>query len=336
MYVFEIQKNIGDSNLQSNFFQKNFHFFKKNKIKFECLKKNFDTEKLSLTINKINADLLVFNTGYNLMNLIDLINTKKIISINITSLFVPHSKIDLQTFTQPPWPYKIRNRKIYNFKTKKSINIKVTNKIFIYKNKYLRFKHVNLNNKNIILWYGNLIKLADKNFINSISKILLKHKNLNFYFFGKNLFYLQKIFKYFNHNGIKNIKYLGLFNHAHNRNSKKFKYYISRTLIMPNTFKMHGGRYAIEAYAYDIPIINFQLNNKQWLHNQNKMYYKNESIFLKKFTASTYNQYENLIEHVIDSKKFRNHVIKNQRVLLKKLTYEDKLFNDIISLNFLK
>ena len=33
---------------------------------------------------------------------------------------------------------------------------------------------------------------------------------------------------------------------------------------------------------------------------------------------------------------FRNDVIKNQRILFKKLTHEDKLFDDISSFNFLK
>ena len=108
-----------------------------------------------------------------------------------------------------------------------------------------------------------------------------------------------------------------------------------KTLLMTNTFAMHGGRYALEAYEFNIPIINFQLNDSQWLNNQSKMYYKNESIFLKKSTASNYVDYEKLIKKVIDNEKFRISVIKDQKVLLHKLTNKDKLYNDIKNLNFL-
>ena len=343
VYIFEIEKHKEDNKLHLNFFKKNIDYFKKNKVKFETFKKNFNNENLSSKINKINADFLIFNTGTNLINIIDRINTKKIISINKTSLFVPHSKIDLQTFNHPPWPYRIQRNKIYNFKTKKSINIDVTDKIFVYSKKNIQIKKKNFKNKNIILWYGNLKKLADKNFINSISKILLKYKHLKFYFYGTNTFFLNKIYKYFELNNVKNFKYLGVFSYIYKSNSSivhgnldKFKDIVSRTLVMTNTFAMHGGRYALEAYEFNIPIVNYQLKDKQWLNNQSKMYYKNESIFLKKYTASNYDEYEQLLEKVIDNAKFRNNLIKNQKVLLNKLTHKDKLFNDFISLNFLK
>ena len=66
------------------------------------------------------------------------------------------------------------------------------------------------------------------------------------------------------------------------------------------------------------------------------MYYKNEGIFLKKSTASSYHDFEKLLKKVIDNKKFRNDVIKNQKVLLNKLTHKDKLYNDVNSLIFKK
>ena len=64
------------------------------------------------------------------------------------------------------------------------------------------------------------------------------------------------------------------------------------------------------------------------------MYYKNESIFLKKYTASSFADYEKLAEKAIDSKKFRNEMIKKQKNLLYKLTNKDKLFYDLRTLNF--
>lgn len=103
---------------------------------------------------------------------------------------------------------------------------------------------------------------------------------------------------------------------------------------MTNTFAMHGGRYAIEAYDYNIPIINFQYNDKEWENNQVNMYYKNKSIFLKKYTASSFADYEKLAEKAINSKKFRNEMINKQKNLLYKLTNKDKLFYDLRTLNF--
>jgi hypothetical protein len=341
VYIFEISKNKEDTKLHLNFFKKKINYFKKNQVKFESIKKNFDIENLSSKINKINADLLIFNIGTSLINIIDRINTKKIISINKTSIFIPHSKIDLQTFQQPPWPYRIQKNKIYNFKTKKIINVNVTDKIFIYSKKNIKINKINYKNKNIILWYGNLKKLADKNFIDSISKILLKYTHLKFYFFGTNTFFLNTIYKYLRLNNVKNFKYLGVFSYIYNSktsivhgNLETFKKIVSKTLLMSNTFAMHGGRYALEAYEFNIPIINFQLNDKQWLNNQNKMYYKNKGIFLKECTASNYDEYVRLLKKVIDNEKFRNNVVKNQKVLLNKLTHRDKFYNDVNGLIF--
>ena len=62
------------------------------------------------------------------------------------------------------------------------------------------------------------------------------------------------------------------------------------------------------------------------------MYYKNESIFLKKTTASSYHDYEKLLKKVIDNNKFRNNVIKSQKVLLDKLIHKNKLYNDVNNL----
>ena len=325
VHIFELSKNKLDFENQANFFKTNYNYFKRYNVKGYNFTINSTADEISDAINELNADLLIFDVGTRFINVIDKINVKKIISINKTSLFVPHSKINLQSFTQPPWPYKIKNNKIYNFKHKNFVNVKVTDKLISYSIKNIKIKYNN--RKNIILWYGNLKKLADKNFINSISKIL-KKKKLKFYFFGTNDIYLHKIYEYFKKNNVNNYKYFGKFNHQRRKNL------ISKTLLMTNTFAMHGGRYTIEAYDYNIPIINFQYNDKQWENNQVNMYYKNESIFLKKYTASSFADYEKLAEKAIDSKKFRNEMIKKQKNLLYKLTNKDKLFYDLRTLNF--
>ena len=335
LYFFEIEKNKEDNKFKNKFLKKKNNFLIQNNIKFEWFKRNFSSDNLSTKINKLNADLLIFDNGFSMNDTIDKINTKKIISINKTSLFVPHSKIDLQTFQQPPWPYRIQGNKIYNFKKNRYININVTDKIFVYRKTHIRIKKNDLKNKNIILWYGNLKKLADKNYINSISKILKKYKKLNFYFFGTNIDYLTKVNKYFKINDINNIRFLRNFSITNNKNLKNFKIILSKTLVMANTFAMHGGRYALEAYEFDIPIINFQLSDKQWLNNQSKMYYKNKNIFLKKYIASNYNKYESFLEEAINNKKFRNKIIKDQKVLFNKLTSNEKIYNDLKKLNFL-
>ncbi len=334
LYFFEIEKNKEDFKFKKEFLKKNINYLKKNNIKFEWFKQNFNSNNLSLKINKLNADLLIFDNGFSMIDIIDKINTKKIISINKTSLFVPHSKIDLQTFHQPPWPYRIQGNKIYNFKKNKYIKINVTDKIFVYRKTHIKIKKNHFKNKNIILWYGNLKKLADKNYINSISKILKKYKKLNFCFFGTNIYYLTKVNKYFEINEVNNFNFLGNFSITNNKNLKNFKNILSRTLVMANTFAMHGGRYALEAYEFDIPIINFQLSDKQWLNNQNKMYYKNKNIFLKKYIASNYNKYEFFLEEAIINKKFRNKLIKDQKVLFNKLTSNEKIYNDLKKFNF--
>ena len=99
-------------------------------------------------INNDDLDIFVFNTGVSDLKLIDEIDAGRIISINKTSIFVPHEKIDYQSFQQPPWPYRELKGKIYNFKYKKIINKKVSTNLFSYTKEIL---NLNLKNKNIIL-----------------------------------------------------------------------------------------------------------------------------------------------------------------------------------------
>ncbi len=238
-------------------------------------------------------------------------------------------KLIYKLFTNHLGLIEFKEIKFIILKKKKYININVTEKIFVYRKTNIKIKKRDLKNKNVILWYGNLKKLADKNYIKSISKILIKYKNLNFYFFGTNINYLTEINKYFEIYNVKNFKFLGNFSITNNKNLKNLKFILSRTLVMANTFAMHGARYALEAYEFNIPIINFQLNDKQWLNNQNKMYYKNKNIFLIKYVASNYNEYVSRLEKALFNKEYRNQIIKKQKVLFNKLTSNEKIYNDL-------
>ena len=93
---------------------------------------NNNQKNVAKIINNDDLDIFVFNTGVSDLKLIDEIDAGRIISINKTSIFVPHEKIDYQSFQQPPWPYKVLNGKIYNFKYKKIINKKVNTNLFFH------------------------------------------------------------------------------------------------------------------------------------------------------------------------------------------------------------
>lgn len=329
VFVFEPTKTKLDYQISKKFFRLNKKKFIKKNLKFKTLIQNNNINNLINEINLINSDYFIFDGGINSINLIDSINSKKIISINKTSTFFPHPKIDIQTYNQPAWPYKIKNNKIFNFKNNKFIQVPVTEKLFVYTKRNFQIKKNN--KKNLILWYGNLKKLADRNFIYSISNILKKKPEFKFYFFGTNVFFLKYILKYFELNKVKNIKFLGEFNLKKKTHKKKLEKIFAKTFLMTNTFTMHGGRFAIEAYEAKIPIINFQLKDNQWKNLQKLMYYKNSHIFLKQTTASNSKNYENLILKTIEDKNFNKKIIKQQNKLLNYLTSKNKMYDEFIN-----
>ena len=288
------------------------------------LDSNNNQKNIAKMINNDDLDIFVFNTGVSDLKLIDEIDAGRIISINKTSIVVPHEKIDYQSFQQPPWPYRELKGKIYNFKYKKIINKKVSTNLFSYTKRNLKFKFKK--NKNIILWYGNLKKLAEERFLKIISEILINFPQLELHFFGKyEVKYYNFIINHFESKKIKNYQYKGAFNFNNEKeldikNLFKFKKSLEKTKIMINSLRMSGGRYAVEAYQFKIPIINYNLSDKEWLNNKEKLFYKIVNLFIDINAVRSEQEYLRLFKKIMNSNSFEQKIIKAQSLKFQKVT----------------
>lgn len=335
-FIFNFNKTESDYINSEIHFKKNLNFLRKHNISYINYKndgyfyeKSNQQDFISKKINNLNLDILIFNTGIRHLGILDKISVSKIVSINHTSIFVPHSKIDIQSFQQPPWPYKIKDNKIYNFSKKTIINIKVSSKLFLYNPNKL---NINLDQKtnhkkNVILWYGNLKKIADNSFLEVLSQILKKHTKLELHIYGKDTANYQKyIYNYFKKKGVNNYFYKGKFDSSPTKN---FISSFNRTILIPNSFRMSGGRITIEAYSKKIPIVNYDLPFKSWKFGQNNQYYKIYDLFVKEGTASSTESYINIVNLLLTDKHFYNSLIKLQSQMLKKISSNKFFFNSL-------
>ena len=116
--------------------------------------------------------------------------------------------------------------------------------LFSYTKRNLKFKFKK--NKNIILWYGNLKKLAEERFLKIISEILINFPQLELHFFGKyEVKYYNFIINHFESKKIKNYQYKGAFNFNNEneldiKNLFKFKKSLEKTKIMINSLRYLG------------------------------------------------------------------------------------------------
>lgn len=318
---------------------RNLKLINKNNIDFKILpldKYYLDNrnnqKKISEIINKDKLDIFIFNTGVRHLKLLDEINAARLISINKTSIFVPHEKIDIQSFQQPPWPYKELDGKIYNFKEKKFLNVNVSSKLFCYTRRNLNFKFEK--NRYVILWYGNLKKLAEERFLEIISKILSEFPYLEFHFFGYyNLKHINFIKNFFKYKKIKNYKYKGHFDFKDGiedgKNINEFKKSLKKTKIMLNSLRMSGGRYAVEAYQFKIPIINYNISDKEWLNCKGKLYYKIKNLFIDTNTVKSEDDYLKLFRKIMNSKNLRQKMIKEQTQKFNKIISGKELWRNL-------
>ena len=163
--------------------------------------------------------------------------------------------------------------------------------------------------RNNILWYGNFKKFYDPKFLNIIEYVLSKYPFLEFHAFGKNDINKKLSIEYFNKKNIKNVKFHEIFDwNKKDENLKKFFNILKGTRIMLNSFRMLGARYAIEAYQFGIPLINYDIDDRTWLKNPDDLYYKVPKILIKENTVNTEKNYRKLINKILNNNKFEKKI----------------------------
>ena len=89
---------------------------------------------------------------------------------------------------------------------------------------------------------------------------------------------------------------------------------------MINSLRMSGGRYAVEAYQFKIPIINYNISDKEWLNNKEKLLYKVENLFIDINTVRSDQEYLQLFKKIMNSNSFEQKIIKAQSLKFQKVT----------------
>lgn len=290
-----------------------------------------DQSNIAELINSQNLDCLIFDTGIFHLHLLDKINTPKIISYNKTSLIVPSIKIDIQSFCQPCYPYSTVKNKIYNFRHKNFLNSKIDDDFLIYRSREIEFKLDKI--RNCILWYGNFKKFYDPKFLMLIEYILTRYPFLELHAFGKDDNNKQLSKEYFKKRNIKNINFHKLFDwNKRDINFKKFFKILKSTRIMLNSFRMLGARYAIEAYQFGIPVVNYDIDDKSWLKNPNGLYYKVPKLLIKESTANSEKNYRKLVDKILKNKKFEKKIIHLQKEKFNSLIGKENFWKKIFEL----
>ena len=83
---------------------------------------------------------------------------------------------------------------------------------------------------------------------------------------------------------------------------------------------MSGGRYAVEAYQFKIPIINYNLSDKEWLNNKEKLFYKIVNLFIDINAVRSEQEYLRLFKKIMNSNSFEQKIIKAQSLKFQKVT----------------
>ena len=112
-------------------------------------------------------------------------------------------------------------------------------------------------------------------------------------------------------------------------NINEFKKSLKKTKIMLNSLRMSGGRYAVEAYQFKIPIINYNISDKEWLNCKGKLYYKIKNLFIDTNTVKSEDDYLKLFRKIMNSKNLRQKMIKEQTQKFNKIISGKELWRNL-------
>ena len=101
---------------------------------------------------------------------------------------------------------------------------------------------------------------------------------------------------------------------------------------MLNSFRMLGARYAIEAYQFGIPVVNYDIDDKSWLKNPNSLYYKVPKLLIKESTVNSENNYRKLVDKILKNKKFEKKIIDLKKEKFNSLIGKENFWKKIFEL----
>ena len=166
---------------------------------FDKIRDLEQSDKLIDTVNKDEIDaLFVCSSGVSWAIFFDRVICGNIFMFNLGSFPVVHPKVKIQTFAQQPYCYTIKDREIFNIKTKKSIkNFKVS-EISLYNDQLLKnfTNHLSIEDReNKIIYFGNSSYLLSDKFFQTFEKLISHNSNLKVSFWLRSNSHLKKLKK---------------------------------------------------------------------------------------------------------------------------------------------
>jgi len=301
-------------------------------------------EEWSRLINADQLDVLVFTLGEYILRILDYLTAPVIIPMNVTSLLLPHPKCRIQMYNQPPWPYEVRDSKLWNLKTKKFLSFPAVVSWEIYSRRATKgFEEVPWTSRECQIFFsGNLRKLNSGKFSQVLMRLMRDQEDLKLVYYGReNTYHLNSIRACFERNSILDrTLYKGSYTHEVNRNgefiidNKLLNAFndLRKSKLFLNTFPISGARSCIEAYSLGVPVIHLSSSGEEWLKNQKNVYFRLPIILTESGTAHTIDEYISKAKRVLTDESFAKTIIKEQNQLLEKLTDTDRFWRLILDI----
>ena len=291
-------------------------------------------------IENDSPDILISVVHTFALLLLDYITVPRIYHMNLSSLPVPHPKSNLQSFDQPPWPYSVQEKNIFNLRTGKILSSPEVcqNGIIFSKRIATKFKAVPWpERKNQIFFSGNLEKLYVGTFAETLYKILNENQKTQLIYFGAG-FSLEKLEQKFIKLGIKDrTHFRGRYEQRINdQGDWIFDEHVLLAFdelryskLFLNTFPLSAARSCIEAYTLEVPVVHLDLTEKEWLCNQHLQYLKLPILLTQSGTANSIEEYFEKAKKVLNDERFGENLIEEQLYKLEKLVSHQRLWNII-------
>jgi hypothetical protein len=333
IYIFDILRNTRSVYTGTEMFKEkeNIHY---KKIKIDhYLSSQHNYQSCIDMIEVSGLDMLLTNFHTYHMPILDQISVPVVVSMNFHSLVTPHPKCMVQSFLQPPWPYEVRNNKIFNLKKRHELTFPWVNKeLFIFNKRATKLFNTKLFEKreDQIFFSGNMKKLNSFHFFSIVSKLMKANDKLKLCVYSspqdkyhaeinKKLGELEILNRYqFKGEFAQSMDMEG--SYLLDKPLQNAFEDLSNSKLMLNTFPISGARNCIEAYALEVPVIHLDFEVENWIEKQDLLNFKLPCILTSRGTAKSIDEYFQLAMRTLNDLDYAKALIEEQKVVLEKVS----------------
>ena len=304
--------------------------------------KNYD--RVISKINNDKLDILVWATGTYAMPILDFMKTPVIIPFNTNGLLLPHSKCKIQMFVQHPWPYTIKNKKVLNLESKKTLKTPLVYDAFLFnpRGTALCWPKLFKSRKKQLFFAGNLRKLYSGGFGKVIGIVLRKNPEYKLVYYGnmdsenkkqiESYLFREKIVRQAEYRGLYSVNYNKYGQIIENGTICQAMNDLFDSRLFMNTFPISGARSAIEGYFARVPVVHMAADDNNWLENRHYVPFRIPSILTPTGTASSLEEYVAKCLQILSNDDFAQTIIKEQHVILRKVANPKRFWLKLLDL----